>query len=59
MKACYASDEDFVQLLLRSGADPGVANNRGNTAVDIAKATGASDAVRRLLETTLGTRVCD
>jgi ankyrin repeat protein len=59
MKACYASDEDFVQLLLRSGADPGVANNRGNTAVDIAKATGASDAVRRLLETASGTRVCD
>ena len=59
MKACFASHGDFVQLLLSHGADPRTPNSRGNTAMDIAKATGASPAVRQLLEEALFTVSCE
>ena len=49
MKAVFASHEDFVKLLLCNGADPLMSNNRGNSAVDIAKFAGATVPVQRLL----------
>ena len=49
MKACFANEDEFVQILLNNGADPLVTNNRGNSALDIAKLAGAGPRVRQLL----------
>ena len=49
MKASFAGNKKFVELLLNFGADTLIKNHRGNTAIDIANLAGAPISVKDLL----------
>lgn len=52
--AAYTNNTDMMKVLLQHDAEPSSRNNRGETALDIARMFNGEEAIQRLLEKWVG-----
>lgn len=54
-----AASDEFLQVLLKSGADPNIANDRGQTALMFASVSGSTEMIKLLLDAGADTNIQD